>query len=143
MNKFLIILFTLLISQSCSSYVRVAPEQKGINPIFKPYINSYRYIIGEDKYKKEFNNLSMNFAKLQDNTVGRCWWLLNGDLEIEIDPSWWYGNMFSPKSQEFLTYHELEHCIRKRMHTNKKDKIENILDFFEEIGYYIDRKSVV
>lgn len=36
-----------------------------------------------------------------------------------------------------MLYHELEHCIRYRMHTNKKKYIKNISDIFEEIGYYM------
>ena len=133
-----IFIFSLLIFiTSCSALPRVAHYQKGIDPTFKPYIESYRNIIGEKKYQNKFDNLSMNFKNLEGNAVGKCWWLLNGGFEIEVDTSWWYNNMFDSKAKEFLTYHELEHCIRYRMHTDRKHKIETIVDFFEEIGYYL------
>jgi hypothetical protein len=116
---------------------RITHKQKGIDPTFKPHIESYRLIIGPEKYKEKFSRLSMNFKKLEIGTVGRCWWLLDGGFEVEIDPDWWYTKVFNPTAQEFLIYHELEHCIRYRMHTDRKGEIENIADFFEEIGYYI------
>lgn len=134
--KYLIFTIVFLIT-SCSALPRITHYKKGIDPQFKLYIESYRNIIGKNKYQYKFDNLSMNFRKLEPGTIGRCWWLLDGGFEIEIDTNWWYYNKFNQKSKEFLTYHELEHCIRYRMHTDRKRKIENIVDFFEEIGYYI------
>ena len=128
----------ILFLNSCSALPRVRQQQKGIDPTFKPYIESYRNIIGKDNHKHKFSRLSMNFKKLESGTVGKCWWLLNGDFEIEIDPDWWYQYYtFDPIARELLAYHELEHCIRYRMHTNRKKEINNIADFFEEIGYYL------
>jgi hypothetical protein len=131
------ILSLLIFITSCSALPRVTHHQKGIDPTFKPYVKSYRQIIGINKYQNKFDNLSMNFKKLENGTVGRCWWLIDGGFEIEIDTDWWYQNIFDQKAREFLTYHELEHCIRYRMHTDRKYEIENIVDFFEEIGYYV------
>jgi len=133
-----IFIFILLIFiTSCSALPRVVHHQKGIDPTFEPYIESYRNIIGKNKYQDKFDNLSMNFGKLEGNIIGRCWWLLGGGFEIEIDYGWWRYNTNDQKALEFLTYHELEHCIRYRMHTDRKKSINNIVDFFEEIGYYI------
>lgn len=137
MRKLLIILLLIFSTSACSTMPRVTHHQKGVDPTFEPYIDSYRIIIGKDKYKDKFEVLSMNFKKLEAGTVGKCWWLLDGGYEIEIDPDWWYQNMFYPKAKEFLAYHELDHCIRYRMHTDRKGEIETIVDFFEEIGYYI------
>jgi hypothetical protein len=134
MKKLLIILFFLT---SCSVMPRVSHKKKGINPEFKPYVESYRAIIGKDNYKKSFEKLSLNFAELKDGVVGRCWWLMNGGYEVEIDTNFWYNNMFDPMIKEFLIYHELEHCIRYRMHTNKPYKINNLDDFWSTIGYYL------
>ena len=128
----------ILFLNSCSALPRVTQKQKGIDPVFKPYIESYRNIIGKDKYQYKFDRLSMNFKDLKSGIVGKCWWLINGDFEIEIDPDWWYRNYaFDPIAKEFLAYHELEHCMRYRMHTDRKKEIRSILDFFEEIGYYL------
>lgn len=131
------ILFILLISCSSSGLLRVSAKKPGIDPIFKPYIQSYRYIIGKELYSDRFERLSFNFASLKDDVVGRCWWLLNGELEIEIDTTWWYNTIFDEKAKEFVVYHELEHCIKYRMHTNKKEEIIYISDFFWNIGYYL------
>jgi hypothetical protein len=133
--KILLLLLNLFFVTSCAGIERprFTPKQKGINQEFKPYIENYRYIIGEGEYSRRFNYLHMNFAKLNGSTVGRCWWLLNGELEVEIDVDYWQWVDFVAK--EFLVYHELEHCIRQRMHTNSKEKIRNIIDFFEEVGF--------
>ena len=136
MNKIYSIIFCLLF-YSCSALPRATHHKKGIDPVFKPYIESYKTIIGKSKYEYKFKKLSMNFKKLENDVIRKCWWLLDGGYEIEVDPDWWYGNIFDPEAQEFLAYHELEHCIRYRLHSNKKDEIENISDFFEEIGYYL------
>lgn len=125
----------LLLATSCSAFPRITHQKKGINPEFKPYIDSYRNIIGKNKYQSKFDNLSMNFKNLENGVVGKCWWLLSGGFEIEIDLDWWYSHIFNPLAKEFLIYHELEHCIRYRMHTDRKSEIKNIVDFFEEIAY--------
>lgn len=137
MIKFLFFII-LLFSVSCSSAApRYFHKQQGIDPTFNSYIKKYRNIIGKDSYDYKFKKLSMNFANLEGNVIGKCWWLLNGGFEIEIDKEWWDTRYFDDYSREFLVYHELEHCIKYRMHTNRKDKIDNIIDFFEEIGYYM------
>jgi hypothetical protein len=115
---------------------KVTTEIEGIDPTFEPYIQEYRKIIGEDKYPKKFENLHMNFAEFKDEAVGRCWWLLNG-YEIQIDRTWWDSYWTTPYAKQFLVYHELEHCIRKRMHSNRKGKIEHPVDFFEEVLFYM------
>ena len=135
--KFILILLMLMSTPSCAGLVlpRMSTEKKGIDAEFKPYIASYRNLIGEEKYQSRFDVLSMNFKDLEDSTIGRCWWLVNGKLEIEIDKVYWKNE--TSIGREFLAYHELDHCIRSRLHTNRKHKIENILDFFDEMGYYL------
>lgn len=138
----ILLLITMFLFPSCSGLVlpRITPHKKGVDKAFKHHIVSYKKIIkNERRYKPKFKVLSMNFAELSETVVGRCWWLLNGDLEVEIDTKYW--KMASFIDRQFLVYHELEHCIRGRLHTNKKENIENILDFFEEILYYLGFKS--
>lgn len=137
--KIIMMLFLLLFSTSCAgiSAPRFNPKQKGINKEFQPYIENYKHIIDDKNISNKFNYLHMNFASLEGSTVGRCWWLMNGELEIEIDPTYWGWIKYDFLAKEFLVYHELEHCIRKRMHTNKKHEIINIVDFFEEIGFQL------
>ena len=134
-----LLIFILLITQSCAGMhlPRISPKQEGVDKQFEPFIEEYRYIIGEDSYPHRFERLHMNLANLEDSIIGRCWWLLNGDYEIEIDRNYWYNIRNSALDKQFTIYHELEHCIRYRSHTNRKEKIENIVDFFEEIGYRI------
>lgn len=131
------ILLILMFLASCSSMSRVNYKQEGIDPEFKPYIESYRILIGKNNYKKSFQRLNLNFADLKNGAVGRCWWLANGGYKVEIDTSFWYDNMFDPMVKEFLIYHELEHCIRYRMHTNKPFEINSFSDFWGTIGYYL------
>lgn len=133
LNKIISIVLLLLL-YSCSALPRVNPKQQGVDPEFTSYIEEYRTIIGEDKYSHEFENLSFNFADLDGYVVGRCWWLLNGGYEVEIDRSWWHSNHFDYTVKEFVVYHELEHCIRKRMHTDRREEIRNIIDFLEKIA---------
>lgn len=136
--KEIVLILLLLFTPSCAgvTYPRFSAEKTGIDPVFTKHIDSYIKIVGE-KHKPRLEYLSMNFAKLEGDTVGRCHWLLNGKIEIEIDTEFWnrYDTTYTDK--EFLVYHELEHCIRYRMHTNKKEKIENIVDFFHAIGFFL------
>ena len=135
MIKNLLILALLMVSvNSCAVAPRINALKKGIDPKFKHYVTEYRNVIGINTYKDRFDRLSMNFAKLEPGVLGRCYWLLNGEFEIEIDRSYWdHGSSFYGK--QYTAYHELEHCIRYRLHTDKKDKIRNVSDFFEEILY--------
>ena len=141
MRNKIILLLTLLLftTSSCSTTPRIISKKDGINPEFIPYIVEYRYLIGKDntKYNYRLGRLDMNFAKLEGTVIGRCHWLIGGGYEIEIDEDWWKRNRFNFISKQFLVWHELEHCIRYRMHTNKKKEIKNISDFFETIAYYI------
>jgi len=136
MKKFLFLMILTMSFSSCAVYPRVTPKQKGVDKTFEPYIKEYRYLIGQDSYSDRFKKLHMNFTDLEPGILGRCWWLLNGELEIEMDKEWWYSYA-SFYDRQFVAYHELEHCIRKRMHTNRKEEIENIVDFWEEILYMV------
>lgn len=133
MIKVLITISLLL--TSCSTLPRMIHKKKGIDPTFKPYIEEYRNMIGKDKYDWKFKRLSVNFVDLERPAIGRCWWLINGGYEIEIDRVWW--TFSSQISKRFTMYHELEHCIRFRMHTDRKTEIDSIGDFFDEIGYLL------
>lgn len=130
--------FLIFILVACSNkYIRSIPNQPGVDPYFKEYVQEYRNIIGHKKYEERFNSLSMNFVPtIGGNVIGRCYWLLNGGYEIEIDKKWWHNSYASFNQKKFLIFHELEHCIRYRMHTDKKE-IDTIVDFFEMIGRYI------
>lgn len=121
MNK-LIVLFLIFTSSCSSEPIRVFPKKRGVDPAFNPYIKEYYSIINfknkthKDVYVKRIKNLSMNFTELEEATIGRCYWLLNGELEIEVDKKYWDRSGFL--SKKFLVYHELEHCIRNRSHTH-------------------------
>lgn len=128
----------LLYMPACSTTKTVhvpQTKQKPSNPVFEVYIASYRQVIGKNEYRDKFDVLYVNFANLKENTIGLCWWFPTGDLRIEIDKTYWKTSDFDEK--KFLIYHELEHCIRNRLHTDKKHEIKDIFDFFEKIGYYI------
>lgn len=123
----------IFVTTSACAIIRVVPKTKGIDSTFEPYIEDYKHLIGGG-YEKRFENLHINFAKLEGEVVGRCYWLLAGGFEVEIDTDFWL-NTLNPQKKAFVVYHELEHCIRLRMHTDKKPEMENIVDFIEEIGY--------
>jgi hypothetical protein len=135
-TKVFFLISLLLVSCGSVTLPRVSAKKKSIDPVFKPYIAEYRNLIGKHKYQHKFDVLSMNFTILPGTTIGRCWWLLNGDLEIEIDKRYWdfYNNTID---RQFLVYHELEHCIRSRMHTNRNRQIGGLSDFFDEIFYHL------
>lgn len=137
MRKIILLILLAFSTTSCAATPRISAKKTGINEEFKPYIQNYKYIIGEKKYSNKFKYLHMNFADLEGSIIGRCWWLLNGEYEVEIDINYWKWNEHNFLAKEFLIYHELEHCIRSRMHTNKQSKIESIEDFFEEIGFQL------
>jgi len=116
---------------------RFVHKNKGIDSTFDPYIAEYRSIIGEEKYEHKFKRLSFNFAKLTPGVLGRCYWLIGGGYEIEIDREWWNRSWSGFLSKKLVVFHELEHCIRFRLHTNRVTKINSAADFFDEIGYFL------
>ena len=137
MNK--IIVLVLIFLTSCSSdIVRVHPQKKGIDPTFTPYIRDYSNIINSKNHKyrhiydQRISKLSVNFVNFKESTIGRCHWLLNGEFEIEIDKSYWDRAPFV--SKQFLVYHELEHCIRFRMHTHEDSYKKNVWQYIERIA---------
>ena len=139
MKSILTVILMLFSFSSCSE-IRLSPKKRGIDKEFNHYIEEYKSIIPYKKYKREFSKLHMNFSKLKGDVVGRCWWLMNGELEIEIDSVWWKNNpdyIYAPSQRSFLVYHELEHCVRKRLHTNKSYTVDNIADFVEEIAFQL------
>lgn len=136
------IIFTLLLlilPSSCSSAsVRVFPKKKGVDSEFKPYIQDYKSIINFRKsinkktYDQRISKLSVSFDKLEYPVIGQCHWLMNGEFEIQIDRTWW--SYSSPISRKFLVYHELEHCVRFRMHTHTKTNKDSLWDYIRYLG---------
>ena len=138
MKKVLLIMSIFLLTNSCAGLKkpRLMAEHKGIDPVFNPYIEKYRDIIGKNNYSKKFKRLHMNIVDLEPGIVGRCWWLVDGDIEIEMDKQYW-DQPINSIDKEFTVFHELEHCVRFRGHTNRPIIIENISDFFVEVGFYL------
>jgi hypothetical protein len=136
MNKILIWL-TLFSFYSCAAYPRLSAKTPGIHPELVPYIYDYRYLIGENSYSDRFRVLSANIVDMDSGILGVCRWLLDGGKEIEINKKYWYSSETTFYDRYFTVMHELEHCIRNRGHTDVKKEIENLTDFFEEIGRYM------
>ncbi len=135
---FKVCIVAMLLLSSCSVMPRTQSKQKGIDPIFAPYVEDYRNIIGYNKYEHRFNKISINFVTdLSKRAIGRCWWLLDGNTEIEIDKEWWDSYWTSHLDKRMTVYHELEHCIRYRLHTNRVSKINSVESFLDEIGYWL------
>ena len=134
MNKIICLILIFLVSCS-SEAVRVRPSKRGIDPTFAPYVRDYSNIINSKHknnrhvYNQRIDKLSMNFTNLEGATIGRCHWLLNGEFEIEIDQRYWDRAGFL--SKQFLIYHELEHCIRFRMHTHEDAYKTSIWQYIE------------
>lgn len=134
----LILLFLLLLTSCSSESIRVTPKQPGVDYVFSPYIDDYWHIINtkHNKYRhiydQRIKKLSINFTNLGGSAIGRCHWLLNGEFEIEIDKGYWDRANFL--SKKFLIYHELEHCIRFRMHTHEDLYIANFWKYIEYLG---------
>lgn len=135
MNKLLFLLVCLSFA-ACAVTPRVTAHKPGIDPEFVPYIQQYQDIVGHN-YSEKFKILSINIVELDPRILGRCYWLLGGGYEVEINKEWWVSPFTDFTDRQFVVFHELEHCIRYRMHTNKKQEIDTIVDFLEEIGYYL------
>lgn len=147
MNK-LIFLILLFVTSCSRETIRVQPKQRTVDPTFVPYIQDYSNIINskQQKHKKFYDRrikkLYINFAHLNGDIIGRCYWLLNGEFEIEIDQTYWEVTGFL--SRRFLIYHELEHCIRLRMHTHEGFyKKRNIMDYLDYLDYFSELVGIV
>ena len=132
-----ILLLLVLLLTSCTTQPRLSLNKTGIDPEFKPYIEEYRSIIGRKKYQYSFSRLTVVFAELEPDVAGRCWWVSLSGKKIEINIHWWRNPNSSQISKRLVVYHELEHCIRYRMHTNKATEIHDLSSFFDEIGYLL------
>lgn len=130
------IFFTLFLCISCATpkNIRLQPQHKGINPTFYPFVMDYLSIVPVNKFKV-YQRLTIDFKKLDGDVVGRCFWFYDGRYEIDIDPGYWNRSNWIQK--QFLMYHELEHCVRKRMHTDKDDKVHDLPSFFSNLFIYM------
>ena len=137
--KQILLILLLALPLSCSSAVfRISPQKRGVDATFKPYIKEYSHIINYNNnknkniYDQRISKLSINFNNLEYPVIGQCQWLINGEFEIQIDKRWWQYSSFVAK--QFLVYHELEHCIRFRMHTHTKEYRETLWDYIQYLG---------
>lgn len=119
----------LFSSTGCS---QIARHHKGIDPELVPYLKDYRNLIDNPyQYNDRFETLSAGFRDL-DGPIGVCYWLIGNRREISFDPHYW--RLMDPISRQLTVYHELEHCIRFRMHSSKKWIITNPWELIERIG---------
>lgn len=128
----IVILITVLLS-SCAGYASKTSEYT-VDPEFEPYVQEYLHIINskhpkEGYYEEKIKNLPIHFDTLDEDTMGECNWGLFGDKNIKISKKQWNSVDFVGK--QFLIYHELEHCVRGRVHTNIKKKPVYFWDYVE------------
>jgi len=138
-NKIILLISLILawmIMVSCTNMPkpRIYHKNKQTNKLFTPYIHEYRALIGYQAFSDKFKELSINLTELPSNILGRCYWLANGGYEIEISKEWWQKRA-DPIDKQFTVFHELEHCIRNRMHTNVKP-VESFESVLERIMYW-------
>jgi hypothetical protein len=139
MKNIFILIFSITCNCCSGGLIKTNHKYQGVDVEFEPYIKQYKTVIlqkNKDKeslYDERINDLSVNFSDdLDNNTLGQCTWLLNGGYEIEINRYYWKNSTFIGK--EFLIFHELEHCVRFRGHTDIKQKRESLWDYIEAIA---------
>jgi hypothetical protein len=121
MVKFLFV-FIILIScttKGARSDGLFYPEKEGVEPVFLPYLESYQQLIGTRKYENKIKSTPILFGDT-DGALGVCTTYLLGRHSITINRAFWLTTDETGKM--FVIYHELEHCIRKRPHTNIEKK---------------------
>ena len=120
------------------TFLSCSTPKKENNSVFDKYIEEYTEIIGDSKYKSRLKYVNISFDNnMESGVVGICYWgFLNKKSEIKINKKWWDITR-SETSKRFLLFHELEHCIRYRLHSNTKQKIENFSDFLQKIFHLV------
>lgn len=139
MKKFFLLFFVFVscTTSKARSNGLFFPEKTGINPVFIPYIESYQGLIGTRKYENKIYSMPILFGET-GGSLGICTTHLMGGKSITIDPLFW--SWASEKEKLFLMYHEFEHCVRGRGHSNKDQKEwfgkELWKKIMKKFGYY-------
>jgi len=129
------LLFFLLLSQTSCANIKFKKKHKGINPIFKPYIQEFVYASMGKVKQKDLKGLTMGFHKYpkNSNTVGTCH-PMGYFTEIDINKKWWDNHESSTERQE-LIFHELGHCILKRGHTEEPINSSGFFAWWERLFF--------
>ena len=125
-------IFILLLS--CSSSVVTLKDSK-TDPEFEPYIQEFKYILGNSPLVSIVDNTKIIFGDLEKNEkyniAGVCKNMLWTYPTIEIDKTTWKTLDFDEKNM--LIVHELGHCVCKRLHTELSTN--GFAAFFEKIAH--------
>ena len=62
-------------------------------------------------------------------TLGQCKSYSDGTQQIVIDEQYW--NRISNDEREYLVFHELGHCILKRVHNDEQDENGNCISIMQ------------
>jgi hypothetical protein len=92
----------------------VPPQRtyKGIDPELK-----YEVQLFESFYGQKISYPSVSFGDLPYPQVGVCTMYSNGNWEVIVDREYWLNT--SRDSRIGLIFHELGHCVLKRMHSDE------------------------
>lgn len=143
MKKIIFAIFFLCFSCGTTD-IPLKPRKKGKQKELLVYLESYKQLVPLHPIQKKrikrlhMNILPINAEKKDGSTIiGRCWYYGSGDLEIVISKDFWENPFTTVLDKEFVVYHELEHCVRYRSHTNARKKVDNIIDFFERLAFAV------
>ena len=126
-----------------SNHEKPAPEHKGVDPAFTPYVQEYMFYAKTQGLKfddtvtigfKDMARSSGQYQTIGLTTYGGSW------REIDIDREYWYEH--TKTSDMILLFHELTHAYCTRGHDYAKDKkygeAGKINKDSEKDGYYED-----
>lgn len=91
-----------------------------IDPIFEPYVNSFKVDHKDFKGKEISFDVAINFSNNIGEANAHCYIYANDKNEILVNPTWF--NRISEGSKKALIYHELGHCALKQKHRDERIK---------------------
>ncbi len=104
---------------SCGRGVSDGPGARGEFEVYFQKFEAHSAEMGRSTFGDE--NISITFAKLNENEAGRCEWHFINGRRILIDPDKWAT--MDDSSREPLIHHELGHCLLRREHEPTEARI--------------------
>lgn len=148
----LLVLAMCILSCTTVNHNKITVEKYHYNYIdsaFYPMIKSFTYEAGSRGFLVDLTNVSMTFGdirtKQSDKTVGYCVPDPLGGLIIKIHTPTW--SKLGPYQQEQLIFHEMAHCLMRRDHCTKTNKLGPISIMYpqvlDEMFYKQNREELV
>lgn len=121
--KYVIFILLAVLIPSCSVEEPSYSIASSVDEELLPYVRSFEDEASLRGISVNWSDhhMTVGFADIETNAVGRCLTYTDASKKIELDKSYW--NNQSAIGKEFVIFHELGHCILDRSHLDTADAL--------------------